>query len=349
MTNGSRFPPDRATVTGNGINSYDRKEAWHILGLPPGTGINEIKKRYRKLILQAHPDSRDSAKTSCPDGTSGQETFARSAQELNLAWAILKKRKTAQCGRAASPSGSQTARPKEPALWDAPVNENAYTEREILHYAEDSDGTISGSFCIARGKYLWKTQEDFPLFQLSIYRCSKSLLDEAEAASGRQASPALRQAFQAELAYLLARQFMDGIALLKELAEETPAGPEKGRVFYLPSMLEPASPSVAVMAGETLYPSAVRQHRLYIRNQAGQEPGYLSFPDDRLYYIVVPLFEQRKVQVRIQDAGPWRRTGRQDSNRHRKLHVWIRLPEDAGNTPPEDLNPRIRRLLERFV
>jgi hypothetical protein len=30
---------------------------------------------------------------------------------------------------------------------------------------------------------------------------------------------------------------------------------------------------------------------------SGNELGYLSFVDDRLYYVVIPLFEQKKVQI----------------------------------------------------
>jgi DnaJ like chaperone protein len=30
--------------------------AWEILGIPPGSGIDEIKAAYRQLSLQHHPD-----------------------------------------------------------------------------------------------------------------------------------------------------------------------------------------------------------------------------------------------------------------------------------------------------
>lgn len=39
-------------------------------------------------------------------------------------------------------------------------------------------------------------------------------------------------------------------------------------------------------------------HKLYLKNQSGKELGSLSFSDDRLYYVVVPLFEQKRVQIK---------------------------------------------------
>lgn len=40
---------------------------------------------------------------------------------------------------------SQTAKRKRHEVWDAPVNENAFVEREVLQYVEDHDGTVLGN------------------------------------------------------------------------------------------------------------------------------------------------------------------------------------------------------------
>ena len=83
------------------------------------------------------------------------------------------------------------------SVWDAPVNENAYRERNIYYYEEDREGQVIGDFCIARGKYFWQTEEEFPLFLRSILQCSKELLDEADTALGRLKSPSKRTLIQA--------------------------------------------------------------------------------------------------------------------------------------------------------
>ena len=98
--------------------------------------------------------------------------------------------------------------------------------------------------------------------------------------------------------------------------------------------------------GELLYPSSLRKHRLYLKNHHGQEMGYLSFPDDRLYYILIPLFEQRRVQVRIRMAAKGR--AREKSAGCRKLSLWIRLSDRNQSGLPENLNLQIERLLEAY-
>ena len=255
-----------------------------------------------------HPDAMPNPAAAFENisGSSSGADYERSrllrAQEINLAYGLLKKELT-RC----KPQRGSAAKPSSPA-WNAPLNPQAYRSREILHYAEDSVGGILGSFCIASGKYLWQMEEDFPLFLLSLYRLSKELLDEVEASgSGDQAGRGLqklRRQIQPELTYLLAQQFLDCSALLKELAVKEGNVREGEPVYSMAAMLETKNSrrSVSLKVGELLLPSALRNHRLFVRNQQGQELGYLSFQDDRLYYIVVPLFEQRKVQVRIRDS-----------------------------------------------
>ena len=126
-------------------------------------------------------------------------------------------------------------------------------------------------------------------------------------------------------------------------------------------MLE-ASDGTVINAGETLYPAALRQHRLYIKNHAGKELGYLSFPDDRFYYIVIPLFEQKRARVKIQAAetppGKKHADGRREppvpaatrnsSAGYRSLHLWIKLCSGDSCTMPENVNLQIEKLLETY-
>ena len=306
------------------------QKAYQILGIPPGTGKDEIKKRYRKLMMQVHPDVH----------VSSQETYEYSAQEINSAYAVLMKEKGV-------PGVRRASKAKKNAAWDAPVNVNAYAEREVLQYAEDYDGTVLGTFCVAKGKYLWKTDEDFPLFLRSMYKCSKELLDGIDEKLCREEVSSKRQKIQAELTYLLAQQFIDGSALLTELAEEKKVSPDGDEIFYFSSMLELTNGGSSVKAGETLYPSVVKNHRLYLKNQAGHELGYLSFADDRLYYLVIPLFEQKRVQVKVQ-AAEAKTEKRRRTVRYQKLDLWVKLLKKDISRLPENLNMQIERLLEKY-
>ncbi|MDE6847505.1 MAG: J domain-containing protein [Lachnospiraceae bacterium] len=319
-----------------------RREAYSILGISPETSRDEIKKRYRKLMLQVHPDS----------GASSDESYRYSAQEINIAYELLNAEGTADdlsCQAAGSRSRKgNAAREKKKDVWNAPLNTNAYRQREILCYAEDNDGTVLGNFCVAKGKYLWTTEEDFPLFLLSVYQCGKQILDECDEHYHRGDVPVIRQRIQAELTYLLAQQFIDGTALLQELAKEDVPDEDGNRIFYIPSMLELTAGRVNLKAGDILLPSELRRHKLYLKNQAGREIGYLSFQDDRLYYIIVPLFEQKRVQIKVQAAEKQENRRRNKSGGYHNLHLWIRLLDADRNCMPENLNLQIDELLEMY-
>ena len=214
-----------------------------------------------------------------------------------------------------------------------------------------------GSFCIARGKYLWKIQEDFPLFLLSIYRCSAGILDEIDDALFRPEAPACRSSIQAELSYLLAQQFMDAPTAIEELAQTTASDSQGRPVYRFSAMLEygkvPASGRTGsrfhrpFIPGEPLFPSALRTHRLFLKDRTGHELGYLSFSDDRLYYVIIPLFEQKRVQVRIQ-AVSGQVSGETKSSAYQNLKLWLRFSAENYGGPPENLNLRIEQLLGKY-
>lgn len=311
------------------------QEAYQILGLPLGTGKKEIKKKYRKLMMQVHPD----VTVSLP------ENYRYGAQEINSAYAVLIKEKPVDFGNCYNDGKQPASGDKKNAAWGAPVNENAFMEREVLQYVEDYDGSVLGTYCVARGKYLWVTDEDFPLFLLSMCQCSKELLDGMDEKVCRYEISAKRQQIQAELTYLLAQQFIDASTLLAELAQEE-MSPNGDRIFCLSSMLETTGRRTAVKAGEAVYPSGIRDHRLYLENQAGEELGYLSFTDDRLYYLVIPLFEQKRAQVKIRTAETKEKSHRA-AKRCQKLHLWVKLLAEDSRMP-ENLNLQIEKLLADY-
>lgn len=315
------------------------QEACRILGIPLGTGKKEIKKKYRKLMMQVHPDA----------GISSRESYAYSAQEINSAYAVLMQENPTDNENIFSEKMRHTAKRKKNAAWDAPVNANAFAEREVLQYVEDYDGAVLGNYCVAKGKYLWKMDEEFPLFLLSLYQCSKELLDGVDAEFQRDAVLPERQRIQAELTYLLAQQFIDGSAMLAELAKKEVITSEGNRVFHFSSMLELMAGAAPVKVGETIYPSGIRNHRLYLKDQAGRRLGYLSFPDDRLYYIVIPLLEQKRVQVKIQAAESKAEKRRKTAAGYQDLNLWIKLLGTNTSRMPENLNLQIEELLKKYT
>lgn len=289
-------------------------------------------------MLQIHPDIHVSVR----------KDYSFDVQEINAAYAVLKKYGPVNEKAAAHPHSGSAETKHRSMIWDAPINENAYMEREILHTVKSPAGDVLGNFCIAKGKYMWQTEEDFSLFLLSMYQCSNLLLDEIDSKCGHSLPSAKRQHFQAELSYLLTQQFINGSILLRELAKEEKTAADGSRTFYITSMLETPSRICRLQPGETLYPAGLRRHRLYLKNHAGHELGYLSFPDDRLYYVIVPLFEQKRVQIRIQTASRQAQMPSRSAARYQNLDLWLRLPHTAASAMPENLNLQIRQLLEQY-
>ncbi len=311
-------------------------EASRILGISPKADMEQIKKQYRRLMHQFHPDVSGFSNTG----------YQYTAQEINLAYEVLKK------GFADFQedifSGAEKKAASKNLHWDAPLNQHAWTEREILHYAEDYEGNVIGNFTIARGKYLWTEEEDFPLFLLSIYRCGQELLDEIDGSLQRKERSSLRGKIQPQLTYLLAQQFMDSTALLKKLAKKVSPGEEENGIYYLPAMLEVTGGFLKLKGDESLFPSRLKDHRLYLKNSAGQELGYLSFSDDRFYYIVIPLFEQRRVLVKIKAAQTPASSRKRNLSRYHSLHLWLKFAPKTEKQLLENLNLQIRQLLEIY-
>ena len=317
------------------------KEACRVLGVAADASLQEIKKRYRRLMTQVHPDVH----------VSMRKHYAYSAREINIAYSVLRReREQSQSpggGRSddfSSNTSSETASDfrTRAAFWDAPINRHAYVEREIFHYAEDFDGNVIGHFSIARGKYFWTLEEDFPLFLRSIYQCTKELLDEIDESVCRHMSDTARQPVQAELAYLLAQQFMEHTALLKEITRSYSTDTEGTMLFHLSAMLETSGKAPVLQPEELLYPAGIRRHRLFLKNRAGRELGYLSFRDDRLYYIIVPLLERRGVLVRVQSMKKTAKT-----KRWQPLDLWLKVPADT-KAASRHLHFHIENLLQKY-
>ena len=286
-----------------------RSQACRILGVSIDADIQEIKKSYRQLMHKVHPDTDAFHKTE----------YDYSVQEINEAYTFMCKSGNGLNGLASRTSSSgASARSASRASafdssarfsshassdaskkkrWNAPVNPHAYAKRNIYHYVEDYDCSIIGSFILDTGKFIWKPEEDFPLFLKSIFECSKKILEQTEQTGDGRPSLSRRGEVQAELTYLLTQQFIDASETLKLLIK--PSVGKEADIYRIPAMLELSLSAPKLTAGSTLYPASITRHRLFLKSAAGQNVGYLSFHDDRLYYIVIPLLEQRRAQVKI--------------------------------------------------
>ncbi len=320
-----------------------RTQAYRVLGLTEDADRAEIKSRYRQLMHKLHPDSRSEEK----------ENYPYSAREINEAYGILVKGKGAKDSFIRRTKESTTSKAEWEAKrqhrqkknWNAPENPHAYCIRNIYQYVEDADGAVIGEFVITEGKYLWTIEEDFPLFLKSIFACSNRLLQEIEAKLEKSVREEERLKVQAELTYLLAQQFIDAPEILGHFAEPGRKKEAEDEIFYFAAMLELMDTVNDMRAGTPLFPAALKQHRLFLKKQSGEAAGYLSLKDDRLYYILVPLLEQKRAMVKIQVAAKQDRANMRGRKRYKNLDFWIKVPRKYAGTFPESIGLQIENLL----
>ena len=212
--------------------------------------------------------------------------------------------------------------------WNAPVNETAYTQREIYQYAEGSDGSRIGAFSVAAGKYYLTDDEDYELFLLSIYNCSRKLLEDMPEHAAAACLP--------ELAYLISSQFVNPEEILKRLEIED-------GIYYVPAMLETDRKVFRVLPGDIFVPGSVRNHKLYLNDRSGTECGYVSFSDDRLYHALVPMFEQRMVQLKIRASG----SNEKKTGRSFPIDLWIKEKPNNMMQMAVTINSRIETVLRK--
>ncbi|SHI50508.1 J domain-containing protein [Pseudobutyrivibrio xylanivorans] len=300
----------------------NKSQARKILGLDGTEDEKEVKKKYRKLMHENHPDS---------SGTDDSEAAAK----INTAYELIMK----SFGGVEKKKTTAKRKPKA-KTWNAKENKNAYCVRPIFHEVEDFDGNSIGTIEIARGKYIWSKDEEFSLFLKSLYETSKELIDNARPSLFFEVPDVIKQKYLADITYLLTGQFIDSSLTLKEL------GVLDVDAYKIDAMVELDINVDTPKVGSTLYPAGISNHRLYLRNKGGEIIGYLSFKDDRLYYVIIPLLEQKKAQVKMVVADNTLKS--RTRKKYVDLDLWIRLLE-TEISGIESTNLKIDELLNRYA
>lgn len=299
------------------IEKMNRDLALKILGIGEPADKKLIKKRYRALMLAVHPDVHNSKKTE----------YMYEAHDINAAYEFLAKDTEEKV--------TQKRKTEAKKTWNAPVNESAYTERDIYQYAEGVGAIQGGIFTAARGKYFRIPDEEHRLFLLSIYNAARELLGDLREETVLK--------YQGELTYLLFQQFTDPAAVLNKYAVSES---ENEEIFYIPSMLETEGKVCRLKEGTALYPEGVKDHRLYVRSESGKRAGYISFADDMLYYALIPLFEQRRVSVKIRISGTLYGNNSVRRITVKSLDLWVRMDPSDINELTLSISSRIGKLLK---
>ena len=291
------------------------KKSCQILDITEDITEDELKRQYHRLISLTHPDSQN------------EHSYPYDAYEINEAYEYLLSNLPAYaCSSASAPHK------KEHSGWSAPINPNAYCERNIYQYYEDYDGNRIGTITLCAGRYTWIPDEDFSLFLKSLYDAAKKTIAENDEKRGLFRSE--NMSLMADIAYLLAGQFYSADTTFSLMKQD-------GDSYYAKTYLELSPMAGRPNEGDLLIPLAVRNHRLYVCNLRGNELGYLTFSDDRLLFGLIPLFERKAVQVKMtvnslpQKGSP-------------VVNLWVKNIPDTAGTYIDSINMRIEQLLNEI-
>lgn len=216
----------------------------------------------------------------------------------------------------AASNQSKSAQRNRAMRWSAPINPGAYRARNIYHEIEDQDGMVIGESVLDAGKFYWTEDEEFPLFLKSLYECGKNIVSEYSERRNINGSMDEDVRLLSQIVYLLSQQFVDSEMVLtlfgnkiseqgsnqdlkrnsgqnpKQNSEQNPENTSEPEIYKIDAMLElneNIHSNRSLCAGQLLFPTALRDHKLFVSDASGAELGYLSFRDDRLYYGVIPL------------------------------------------------------------
>lgn len=300
----------------------NKTQARKILGLDGTEDEKQIKKKYRQLMLDYHPDSSSDENNDY-------------AAKINSAYDLIMK----SIREVVKKSEKRRTNPKK-NKWNAKENKNAYCARPIFHDVEDFDGNSIGTIEIARGKYIWSQEEEFSLFLKSLYETAKELLDNARPTLFFEVPEVIKQSYMAKLTYMLTGQFIDSTSMLQKFAvldHET---------YKIDAMAELNPMASVPKVGTPIYPAGISNHKLYLRSSSGEIVGYLSFKDDRLYYVIIPLLELKKAQVKMIVTD--KKLKSKTKKKYVDINLWIRLVETDFSSI-ESTNLNIDELLKKYA
>lgn len=261
-----------------------------------------------------------------------QDTFRYSAQEINEAYTFLNNLSVKEEKRA------KKEKTLSKNFWSSPINENAFSKRNIYDEVIDHEGNSLGTILIARDKYIWIEDEEFRLFLKSIFDLSKELLDEIDERIDQNPKDDFIS-YQARIAYLLAGQFIDSKKLLFDLNLDI-QNEDDYDIFYVTAMLEREGNSI--LSDGVVYPLEVKNHRLYICTREKEKLGYLSFSDDRLSFALTPLFEQKSVKIKMEMVSS------SEKYKPSKISLWLKINKEEDSTYIDSVNLRINNLLRDY-
>lgn len=279
-------------------------EAYKILGVSKENTDREIKAKYKKLLIMYHPDSAPTRKRNPEDDE--------------------KIRKVIEAYRKIRESEDEPSYEPYEFTWDAFENKRAFSERNIFFQFKIYDEDLPPSK-MARGRFVWDPDmEEFPLFAKSVLEACKEVVTDHDLTP---APGKVKDIFN-----LMMQEYVlpaDAARKVGKLICED----DNLEVYSFSGFIKDESGTSResrINCGEPLK-IYLREDRAVVEEiVTGKVLGSISFDEDELYYVVLPLLENPKVDAHATIT-------KVDSSRRNKerIHVAIelRLPKNLTDIP----------------
>lgn len=246
-------------------------EAYKILGVSKENTDREIKAKYKKLLIMYHPDSAPTRKRNPEDDE--------------------KIRKVIEAYRKIRESEDETSYEPYEFTWDAFENKRAFSERNIFFQFKIYDEDLPPSK-MARGRFVWDPDmEEFPLFAKSVLEACKEVMTDHDVTP---APGKVKDIFN-----LMMQEYVlpaDATRKIGKLIRED----DNMEVYSFSGFIKDESGTSResrIKCGEPL--------KIYLREDRAvveeivtcKVLGSISFDEDELYYVVLPLLEDPKVDA----------------------------------------------------
>ena len=277
------------------------KEAYKILGVSKENTDREIKAKYKKLLIMYHPDSD-------PTGERSPEDDEKIRQVIE---AYKKIRES---------EGEPYFEPYE-FTWDAFENKRAFSERNIFVQFKIYDEALPPSK-MARGRFVWDPDmEEFSLFAKSVLEACKEVMTDQPAPDKVK-----------DIFHLMMQEYVLPADVARKIGKKIREDGDR-EIYSFSGFIKDelgSSREAKINCGEPLNIYLSDDRAVVEEIVTGRMLGSVSFDEDELYYVVLPLLEDPKVDAHATIT-------KVDSSRRNigRFHVAIELtiPKDLTDTP----------------
>ncbi|WP_155832691.1 J domain-containing protein [Butyrivibrio sp. AE3006] len=277
-------------------------EAYRILGASRSDDENTIKKKYKRLLFVHHPDAKRHRGEASDDGmiTKVIEAYKVIRESLEL-----------------------ETDSSDDWEWEAAVNEEAFCDRAVyVQYRiyDDEDLPLSK---VAEGKYIWDPDlEDFPFFAKSVLEAAKDVVSGAE---GALSGDVLMGIF-----HLMMQEYVLPADAARKIGEPVGGMEDAEEYQFISYIKSSAKGADSFHEGEPV-DIFLSDNRAVAQNPVnGVFLGDISFDDDALYYVILPLLEEPEVKI----SSQMMRLIRAGRNKNSiMLRIVLKIPQGLKDTP----------------